>query len=138
MLYEVITIKICALSMHKSMSYVNEMVNAGAEGYILKDCAFQELEEGLLKIYEGKNFFSKDLNYSHENRESEVNQTLSPRELEVLQLLSEGNNNKTVAEKLYISVKTVETHRSNIMTKLNLSNLQDLTRYAIQQGFTTL
>lgn len=130
-------IKLCALSMHKSISFVREMLSAGVKGYVLKDQAFSELELALNKIISDEQFLSEGINYKLNGEDSSL-EILSSREREILQLLAEGNSNKIIAEKLFISVKTVETHRSRIMQKTNLKNLQELTRYAIQQGLTPL
>ena len=127
--------KIIALSMHTEEDLVQEMLTAGADGYLLKDSAFQDLSVAVEQALQGGTYLSPQISSALVKR-LHINEatTLTSREQEVLKLLATGRNAKLVADDLCISIKTVETHRSNAMKKLGLNNLADLTRYAIRRG----
>ena len=129
-------VKVIALSMHSDRYFVTEMYKAGVSGYLLKDEAFDELLSVIERVMRGEIYIPSQLSsfLIQDLREDSEQQDLTPRETEVLQLLASGKNTKQVAEALFVSVKTVETHRSNIFNKLKLRNLADLTRYAIRSG----
>ena len=138
--------RILALSMHSSKNFVIEMLKAGASGYLLKECAPEELMTAIKVIMTGKTYLSPSITdvvvenyvrYSSKG-ESTAFSVLSQREREVLQLLAEGKTTKQVAKRLHISPKTVEGHRLRIMDKLNIDNIAQLTKYAIQEGLTSL
>lgn len=137
-------IKIVALSMHSGNKYVREMFRAGASGYLLKDCPFAELAEAVRVVYSGQTYVSpaigevvvKSYINTDQDKQGSAFVVLSQREREVLQLLAEGNTTKQAAIRLHISPKTVEAHRLRIMNKLNLDNIAQLTKYAIQEGLT--
>ena len=135
-------VKVIGLSMHSSNKYVREMFKAGAYGYLLKDCPFEELTKAIRTVAEGKAYVSPSIgdtvikNYVGELEEDTAFSVLSQREREVLQLLAEGKTTKQVAGQLHISPKTVEAHRLRIMNKLNIDNIAQLTKYAIQEGLT--
>ncbi len=135
-------VNVIALSMHSSNKYVREMFRAGAKGYLLKDCSFEELMEAVRIVCEGKTYVSPSVGHSivegiiGETEEESAFSVLSQREREVLQLLAEGHSTKQTAERLHISPKTVEAHRSRIMSKLEIDNIAQLTKYAIQEGLT--
>lgn len=139
-------VKVIALSMHSDKRFVGEMLKAGASGYLLKDCAFEELVTAIHAVKQNKVYLSPWItglvvdNYvcSPARESQSVFTRLSDREREVLQLLAEGKGTKDVAHLLNVSIKTVETHRANIMTKLNLHTVAELTKYAIREGLTTL
>ncbi len=139
-------IKIVALSMHSDKRFVSEMLKAGASAYLLKDCAFEELITAIRTIMKGKIYLSPGIagvvlaDYIRDDRKSEqsVFSQLSDREREVLQLMAEGKSTKEVAAHLNVSIKTVETHRTNIMTKLDIHSIAELTKYAIREGLTSL
>ena len=139
-------IKVIALSMHSESRFVSEMLKAGASAYILKDAAFEELVQATHACIAGKIYLSpviaervvKDY-ITHIPRENlSAFSILTQREREILQLIAEGKSTKEVASLLYISVKTVETHRQKIMEKLNLNSVAELTKYAIREGLTSL
>jgi len=139
-------IKLLALSMHSDSRFVKQMLQAGAVGYLLKDCAFNELTMAMQTINKNQIYLSpgitnlvvKDyLQYNIEGTQSTTN-VLTPREREVLQLLAEGKGTQNIAILLEISGKTVETHRRQIMTKLDLHSIAELTKYAIREGITIL
>ncbi len=128
--------KIIALSMHYDKQFVLGMLKAGVKGYLLKDCAGSELVNAIKTVYNNNTYFNQDITNMVINDDSEIN--LTNREKEVLQLLAEGNSTKQIASELYISVKTVEAHRANIMQKIKISNLPGLTKYAIRNGYTSI
>lgn len=127
------------LTMHKTEEYVTRALCSGVRGYVLKDNALEELIECIETVYTGKMFLSQDItgyvvngfvnNFRDAGFQTE---TISPREREVLQLLAEGRSNRDISAELNLSVKTVETHRANIMRKLGLRNLADLVLYAVR------
>jgi DNA-binding NarL/FixJ family response regulator len=140
------TAKVLALSMHSDRRFVSEMLKAGAKGYLLKDCASEELARAVHSVMGGETYLSPAVagevvqDYVHRlKRPAEATAVaLSAREREVLQLLAEGRNTKKIALQLNISVKTVETHRQHIMGKLHLHSVAELTKYAVREGLTTL
>jgi two-component system response regulator NreC len=136
-------VKVIALSMYSSRKYVTEMFKAGASGYLLKNCDFEELADAVRIVAGGKTYISPSVSdlvvqdYVNSSvEEDSAFSVLTRREREVVQLLSEGKTTKQVALHLYISPKTVEVHRLNIMKKLNIDGIAQLTRYAIQEGLT--
>ncbi len=140
------SVRILILSMHSDRRFVTEAVTVGASGYILKDAASNELIRAIRTIASGETFFSPTVagiivtSYieSRQQSQSATLQPLSPRETEVLRLLAQGQNTKEIAHTLSISSKTVETFRANIMRKLNIFSVAELTRYAIRTGITSL
>jgi DNA-binding NarL/FixJ family response regulator len=139
-------IKIISLSMHSDALFVMEMLKSGATGYLLKDCAFEELTRAIRTVMDNKTYLSPAISgvviedYLHRLNTTEFTgtDTLTDREKEVVQLMAEGNSTKQIALKLHISVKTVETHRRQIMGKLDIHNIAELTKYAIRKGITSL
>ncbi|MEK6756283.1 MAG: response regulator transcription factor [Bacteroidota bacterium] len=138
--------KILALSMHSDKRFVARMFAAGASGYLLKDCAFEELARAIRTVAQDQTYLSPSItsqvikDYVRHLAESDSAglEILTPREREVIQLLAEGKSTKHVAAALNISVKTVETHRSQIMEKLNIDSIANLTKFAIREGLTSL
>jgi DNA-binding NarL/FixJ family response regulator len=138
--------RVIALSIHSDRRFVSQMFRAGAKGYLLKDCASEELILAIRTVADGKTYLSPEIagavvdEYvrSLTRQEQTAHPSLTPREGEVLQLLAEGKTTKETAALLNISVKTVETHRRQIMVKLQLTSLAELTRYAIREGLTPL
>jgi DNA-binding NarL/FixJ family response regulator len=136
--------EILILSMHDSEQLVNEVVEAGARGYILKDDADRDLLAALDTLRRHKPYFSTRVSKVLGKKDREptplVHRSqrkrgrLTPREREVVQLLAEGKSNKEVADLLGISVKTAETHRANIMLKLNFHSVTELVRYAMRNN----
>lgn len=140
-------VKVIALSMHSDKRFVLEMLKAGASGYLLKDCAFEELVDAIRAVCTGQIYLSHRVTgvvvdeFLHHNRpgsDTSAYALLSAREREVLQLLAEGNTTKSIAASLNVSAKTIETHRQQIMEKLNLHSVAELTKYAIKEGLTSL
>ncbi|HWQ98544.1 MAG TPA: response regulator transcription factor [Clostridia bacterium] len=133
-------VKVVILTMHKSGEFVSKALCAGVRGYVLKDNALEELIECIELVYANKIYLSQDITgivvegFVHNSRETvETGESaISPREREILQLLAEGKSNKDISDLLNLSIKTVETHRANIMRKLNFKNITDLVLYAVR------
>jgi DNA-binding NarL/FixJ family response regulator len=141
--------KIVALSMHSDRRYVSEMLRAGAVGYLVKDSAFDELNQAIRTVMTGRPFLSSVITGSlvedfvrqttaEERRANSPLQMLTAREQEVLRNLADGKRVKEVAQILEISVKTVESHRQKIMDKLEIHSTIELTRYAIREGLASI
>jgi DNA-binding NarL/FixJ family response regulator len=136
--------KVIALSMHSGRNFIIEMFKAGASGYLLKDCEFDELVNAVRLVIAGKTYISPSIsdtvveNYvrNSPDKKDTAFSILTKREREVLQLLTEGKTTKQIGKRLHISAKTVEVHRLNIMGKLKIDNIAQLTKYAIQEGLT--
>jgi DNA-binding NarL/FixJ family response regulator len=131
--------RILILTAHESEQLVREVLSAGARGYVLKSDAGRILVAALQALLEGRMFFTSNVArivvdgyLRNESRDSNADTALSAREREIVQLLAEGNSNKDIARALSISVKTAETHRSNIMRKMGFDSLPELVRYAIR------
>ena len=139
-------VKVVALSMHADKPYVLRMIKAGASGYLLKNSASKELVHAVRKAADGLVYLSPEI--AGVVVESLVTQDdtlpsggasqLTPREREVLQLVAEGLTTAGIAESLGVSNKTVETHRRQIMDKVGLRNVAELTKFAIREGITSL
>jgi two-component system response regulator NreC len=132
--------KVLVLSMQDDPRYVREAFSAGASGYVLKEAADTEVVGAVREVAGGGSYVHPTLGArlvtaEAEERAREEDDPLSEREREVLRLLALGHTNQEIAESLYLSVRTVETHRSHIMQKLRLSNRAELVRYAIDRGF---
>ena len=134
---------IVMLSMHSDEGYILRALRAGATGYILKDSAEADLVGAVRAVAEGKSFFSPKVSrilledYMRKLRKSGTEDSydlLSAREREILQLVAEGKSSKEIANLLNLSVYTVETHRGNIMQKLNLRGIPELILYAVRKG----
>jgi two-component system response regulator NreC len=138
------TARIIALSMHSAKKFIMEMFKAGASGYLLKDCEYDELASAVRAVASGKNYISPSISgilietctTDDPRRKKDAFTVLTDREREVLQLLTEGKTTKQTAARLHISPKTVEVHRLNVMNKLKIDNMALLTKYAIQEGIT--
>jgi two-component system response regulator NreC len=138
--------KVIALSMYSDKQFVQGMIQAGASGYLLKDCAFEELVSAIQAVIQGDTYLSpgiagivvRDYLNKLTTDRSSADTVLTTREREVLQLIAEGNSTKEIAARLSVSVKTVETHRRQIMEKLGIFSIAELTKYAIREGLTSL
>lgn len=139
-------VKVIALSMHSSSLFVADMIKAGASGYILKDCLFEELVEAIRVVHEGGAYLSSAVVSlvvgDYMNRLSGAGglplESLTDREREVLQLIGEGKNTKQIALELHVSTKAIEANRRKIMEKLHSRSVADLVRCAILGGLTSL
>ena len=130
--------KVLALSTFLDRNVVQQMLEAGASGYIVKSAITQELVDGIKCVFEGNSYLSSQvaslLADGLRHREAIPNQALSPREVQVATLLASGQSAREIADKLHISLGTVDTHRRNLMQKLDSHSVVDLTRYAIRTG----
>jgi len=138
-------VKVLALSMHADKRFVIGALSAGASGYVLKDCAFEELVQAIRTVAMDQTYLSPSIAdivvESYRRSQPSPDQlfsVLTPREREVLQLLTEGTSIKDTASLLHVSTKTIETHRQHIMEKLNTRSVAELTKYAIREGMTSL
>jgi two-component system response regulator NreC len=138
-------IKVIMLSMHSDHHFAIESLKSGAVGYVLKDSAVEELLTAIHAVAGDGIFLSEKINSSvireytaAAARDGTSFSVLSAREREVLQLLAEGSSTKDTAARLNVSIKTVETHRKQIMDKLDIHSVAELTKYAIRQGLTSL
>ena len=139
-------VKAIALSIHSNRQFVVGMLKAGASGYMLKDCAFEELAFAIRTVVANQTYLSpkitgvviEDYLRRLPENNSLVYSVLTDREREVLQLLAEGKSTKQIAACLHVSVKTVETHRQQIMSRLDIHSVAELTKYAIREGLTSL
>ncbi|MGP8306387.1 response regulator [Vibrio sp. YIC-376] len=133
-----IPVNILMLSMHKNIEYVARCLRNGAQGYLLKDSAVEELELAIASVMSGGSYISQKLDKSMlkdllNKREDAVPlDLLTSRQRQILQLIVEGYSTNKIADDTCISIKTVETHRSNIMKKLNISDIPNLVRFAIE------
>jgi len=138
--------KVLALTVHKAEEFILEVLQAGADGYILKDASSEELIMAIKSVLGGKRYLSPSVSQMviegylegrKSFRSSSPWDTLTKREREILKLIAEGHKNKEIADYLYISVKTVEKHRANLMKKLDLHSAAALTAYAMERGLIT-
>ncbi|OGP73307.1 MAG: DNA-binding response regulator [Deltaproteobacteria bacterium RBG_16_49_23] len=136
--------KILILTMHKEKDYLYQAISAGAEGYLLKEDADKELFSAIDTIRRGRTYISPFLSeepmqdwiqLARGKKELSSTDSLTLREREILKLIAEGKSSKEIADLLYISARTVERHRANLMNKLNLRKTADLVKYAMQKGY---
>lgn len=141
-------IDIIALTMNNQRQHVAGMLKAGTRGYLLKSCTVDELRHAILTVAEDKTYLSpsiahtvvKDYLHASSTRSTDLHVTpeLTGREREVLQLIAEGVSSREIGQKLFVSESTVNTHRRQIMEKLNIHSIAKLTKFAVQEGLTTL
>jgi len=139
-------LKLLVVSMHRETRFIMESFASGASGYLLKDSSSTEISNALKTILMGHKFIGPDIaeivieravaQWLSEN--SSGAPKMSAREREVLQLVAEGKSTKEIAASLYVSIKTVETHRRQIMGRLNLLNIAQLTKFAVREGITSV
>lgn len=136
--------RVLALTVHKAEEFVLEVLQAGADGYVLKDASSKELVMAIRSVLGGQRYLSPAVSqmviegYLAGRKTSEFPwDTLTKREREILKLIAEGHKNKEIADYLCISVKTVEKHRANLMKKLDLHSAAALTAYAMERGLVT-
>ena len=142
------TVRIIALSMHSDRRFVSEMIRAGALGYLVKDSAFEELHQAVRSVMDNRPYLSAAITGTlvedfvrqagAERPPLSPLQMLTAREQEVLRLLAAGKRVKEIAQFLHVSVKTVESHRQNIMDKLEIHSTVELTRYALREGLAVI
>jgi two-component system NarL family response regulator len=139
-------VKVIALSMYADRGYVLGILEAGASGYVLKTGAYDELQRAVKAVIQGKTYLSPDVTQmvvdaqvrGPSQDDASPQTRLGPREREIVQLLAEGHTSPEIARRMHISTRTVETHRRNIMKKLDLHSVAELTKYAIREGLTSL
>lgn len=139
-------VKVIALSIHSNRRFVTDMLGAGAAGYILKECLFDELVQAIQAVSAGNSYLSPRITSvvveDYVKRLAIVAESLlaalTSREREVLQLVAEGKSTKQIALKLHVSTKTVEANRRQIMEKLDIHSVAELTKYAVREGLTPL
>jgi len=139
-------VKVIALSIHSKRRFVADMLSAGATGYILKECLFDELVQAIKAVAAGGRYLSPritDLVVSDYVKRLSATadspfEALTTREREVLQLVAEGKSTKQIALELHVSTKTIEANRRQIMEKLDIHSVAELTKYAVREGLTTL
>ena len=136
-------VKVVILTMHANEEYIFQILRAGASGYLVKQAAPTELLSAIQAAYQGESFLSPSISrkvieeyiqQAEATAEKDSYDQLTDREREVLQLIAEGHPNREIAELLHISVKTVETHRANLIDKLDIHSTAELTQYAIRKG----
>lgn len=140
------SLKVLILSMHLNEAYISAAIKAGARGYLAKNTTRDELISTIHLIADGKKYLGKDVSEvittgfvrRLQTSENESNELLSKRELEILKLTAEGFGNREISQQLYISVRTVESHKNHIMQKLGLKSSVDLVRYAIKEGLVNI
>jgi DNA-binding NarL/FixJ family response regulator len=139
-------VKVIALSIYSKRRFVADMLSAGATGYILKECLFDELVQAIKAVAAGGRYLSpritdvvvSDYVQRLSSTADSPFEILKTREREVLQLLAEGKSTKQIAIELHVSTKTIEANRRQIMDKLDIHSVAELTKYAVREGLTTL
>lgn len=140
------TAKVLILSMHNEDKYISKVLEAGANGYLLKEAGTKELMLAIRTVAEGKTFYSQAISSAivqqilrgNPSKKNNEQKELTSREIEVLKLIAEENSNQEIADTLFISIRTVNTHRRNITEKLQAKNTAGLVKYAIRQGLVEL
>lgn len=137
-------LKIITLSMYGDEEYYHKMVNLGVCGFLMKDSDIDEVFKALNSVIEGKNYFSQELlqniikNIHGNNPDEIVLKNLTQREIEIIQLICQGYSNMEIGEKLFLSKRTVEKHRANIMEKTNTNNTASLVMFAIKHNIVKI
>lgn len=141
--------KVAMLSMHQEASIIKELVEIGVKGYMIKTIPKEELVTAIKVIFSGKDYFNADVTKAllfnkntpkkieEQKEKSPLLETLTDREKEIIMAISKGLTNTQVGEKLFISPRTVDTHRTNIMKKLDIHNMASLIRFAFQNGLSS-
>ena len=139
-------IKVIALSMYIDKNLITEMISAGANGYVLKNTGKQDLIDAITTVHKGEKYYSSDValkmmdaktsgeSIYEYNRNADLDVNLTKREIEILKLISQEYTTPQIAEKLFISTYTVDTHRKNLIAKLDVKNVAGLVKYAVQNG----
>jgi two-component system response regulator NreC len=131
-------VKVIMLTMHSESSMIKNLIEIGAYGYLVKNSSKEELLDAIYKVAKGEKYFSSEVTMSLLNPEksktSDIKIDFTQREIEIIQLLADGLTNKEIGDKLFISHRTVDTHRTNIMKKVGVSNVAGLISFAIKNG----
>ena len=136
-------VKVLILTMYKDKELLHHAISSGADGYVLKEDTDKELHTAIEKVRKGKVYISPRLSGGLTNASAQIRRNLfkpplellTEREMEILRLIAEGKSNKEIATLLFISIRTVQNHRANIMSKLDIKKTADLVKYAIHQGY---
>ena len=138
-------LKIIAVSMHSDRQFVKGILEAGADGYLLKNCTYRQLIDAVHSVVSGKKYLSDEITgmiiqgyLEPADYDEDGNEELSEREIEILKLYAEGKSTREISEKLFISVKTVGTHKQHILDKLDLKSNADIVKYALKRGWIHL
>lgn len=138
-------VKVIGLSMHAEKNYIKGMLEAGADGYLLKSCTYKQLSEAINSVYRGNKYLTDDITrivvddlLLDNGREENPEELLTNREAEVLKLYAEGLSTRQISEKLFVSVKTIGTHKQHILKKLKLHSVADMIRFGIRKGIVNL
>ena len=137
-------LRIIAITMFGEEEYLQKMINAGGYGFLLKNSSIDEIERAVNVVHQGKNCYSDELlsyftnKYLKKNQMDEDEFNISKRELEVLDLVSKGYSNQEIADTLYISKRTVDGHKANLIQKTGSKNIVDLLIYAIKKGLVSI
>ena len=130
-------VKVVILSMHNEAGMIKSLMDLGANGYLLKSCSQNELIDAIKKVASGQSYFSSDVTLAllkPSANQSQPNELITDRETEILKLIAAGFSNKEIGDQLFISHRTVDTHRTNLMKKLDVNNIAGLISYAIRNG----
>jgi len=134
-------VKVIALTTFNEKIYITGMLEANACGYLLKDCTFEQLGEAIKQVYSGKKYFSAAVEgfiiEDYLGRASQDNTKLTKRESQILRLLAEGKSIKDISETLFVSIKTVGSHKQNVFQKLEFENMTQLIKYALNKGLVS-
>lgn len=138
-------VKVIALSMHSEKHYVKGMLEAGAVGYLFKNCTYSQLINAIETVYSGKKYLSNEIAevliddfLDNGNSANESLAELTEREMEVLKLYADGKTTRDISKELFVSIKTIGTHKQHIQEKLNLKTTADMTKFALKNGIITL
>lgn len=134
-------IKVISLTQHSERGMVKQLLSCGSDGYLLKNIAQDDLAEAIRKVVAGESVFSEEVSLSLAGKALEKNANgveveLTEREIEILTLIAEGLSSKQIGEQLFISPRTVDTHRTNLMNKLDIHNIAGLIRFALKNGYS--
>ena len=142
---ELPNIKVIAMSMHSEKHFIKDMLEAGVCGYLLKSCTYEQFIDAIIAVNSGKKYFGEEVTeiiiHDYLGDEEEILNTdpkLSERESEILKLFAEGKSSREISELLFVSIKTVGTHKMHILEKLELKTTTDLVKYALKKGIITL
>ncbi len=134
-------VKVISLTQHSERGMVKQLLECGSDGYLLKNINRDELALAIRKVYEGQNYFSSEVTMSLAGKAVEKNASgsdveITEREIEILTLIAEGFSSKQIGEQLFISPRTVDTHRTTLMNKLDIHNIAGLIRFALKNGYS--
>ncbi|MEG2071422.1 MAG: response regulator transcription factor, partial [Bacteroidales bacterium] len=127
------TIKILTLTGFKELSYIQKMIQNGAKGYLLKNAMAEEIIEGIKTVFAGETYFSAEIETLYTKNQQVKKPFLTPREIQLLNLVAEGYTNKEIADKLYLGVETVNSYRKNLLIKMGVKNSAAMVKLAIKE-----